>query len=133
MRKEIWVMPEEKDEEFSLVLIKRLHSFVESFNIEAFTLEISEKYSTEGTPHFHMKVGFGLSIDLPCNEMRISYDASANNVTYHGSMNIIVGADAPGPIRLVLTAMAFGLYDEAICQFYPEWVTDYDVNSILLR
>jgi hypothetical protein len=132
MRKEIWVMPEEKDETFSLALVERIYNIAKSLKVEAFTIEISEKYVTEENPHFHMKAGFGLCIDLPGDRIRVGYTASANNTTYGGIIQIEVRAEAPSPIGIILVAMAFGLYDEAIRQFYPEWTTDYNINNILL-
>jgi len=136
MRQEIWVMPEKKDEDFSLVLIERVYKIAKSLKVDAMTLEISEQYDDEETPHFHMKVGWGPCIDLSSNEMKVNYTASEDNGTHSGEIqhsgeiHIEFCADSPCPVGAILTTIAFGLYDEAIREFYPEWTTDYDIENI---
>ena len=133
MRKEIWEMAKE-DEKFSMILIEKVSGVAKSLKVEDLIIEISEKYDDEKTPHFHMKVGFGSTIDLPADNMLISYTASQNSgINYVGSIYIEVCANAHTPIGKILATLTFGLYDDAIRQFYPEWKTDYNVNSIKLN
>ena len=151
--KRIWIVPEEKDSTFSLTLINRICMMVSSFNISSFSLEISEQYQypIEDSPHYHIKVDveidmhdsdeeefeikmieafeaeFSDTANKYCARATSNYYASFDDsFSYKGfvDVNFSTNADSPfiGPFFAIL---AFGLYNEAILNCYPEWRTTY--------
>lgn len=127
MIKRVWVMPEQRDEDFSLELINRFGFLAKSLGVSAFSIEICEKYQNEETPHYHMKVEIGICIDLP-GEIGVNafYSAAANRETYKGEMNIRLRVHCPNSLCLVLAATLFSYYDECIREYYKEWETKYE-------
>jgi hypothetical protein len=126
MRRLIWIMPEERDEEFSLKMSERFWALAKSLGVSAFSVEVREQYESEETPHYHMKVEDGLSIDLPAEiGANATYTATAEGKTYDGRMKMRVRANGPAPINMILAATLFGYYDEYIREYYQEWETEY--------
>lgn len=130
MRVDKWVMPEEKDAAFSAALIESVSSVAESLGAMSFTIEVSEKFVSEDTPHYHMKVGFGLDDVFSSSILRVDYEASTDTETSTGSIFIKVRTIAFKSVSKVLVAMVFALYIKAIEQHYPEWKTIYDLGSM---
>jgi len=126
MIKCVWVMPEQRDENFSLELINRFGFLAKSLEIYAFSIEIQEQYQNEETPHYHMEVHSGLCIDLP-SEVGVNalYSATADGQAYDGQMKIRVRINGPVSFGQILAATLFGYYDECIREYYQEWKTEY--------
>ncbi len=126
MEKRIWIMPEKRDENFTNELLERFEALAKSLRKTNFSLEIKEQYATEDTPHFHFRVDFGNQTESACKDYIIaSYDASANNETYEGTMRINFYSDIRSTYSFTLVVAAFAFYDEAIRKYYPEWTTHY--------
>ena len=125
MRKYSWVMPEERDERFSNILIEKIAASAKSFRIDDFELEIEEKYTTEDKPHYHFYVVFGLFLGSPPTILSATYKASANEEQHDGAVRILFKSDERGSINQLMATGAFFLYDEFIREFYPEWETVY--------
>ena len=147
--KKIWVVPDKKDEVFSLVLIERICASAPSFDVFNFSLEISEQYDIEDSPHYHTKVDISIEtmdeigerIEIEeamlleetqpemtyYSEITSNYSATLDCDTFFGEVKIVVSTNEilESFILQVLGSMAFGLYDEAVRVHYPEYETIY--------
>jgi hypothetical protein len=126
MKRLIWEMPEERDNEFSLKMMERFMALAKSLGVSAFLVEVCEQYKNEEIPHYHIKVEDGPDIELPA-EIRLNalYFATANGQTYEGQMSMGIRADGLATFNFILAAALFGYYDEYIREYYTEWKTEY--------
>jgi len=134
VEKLVWIMPEERDEVFSRVLINRIKNYAEALSIEGFLLEVWEHYEDEENPHYHLKVSVDLDGPIDStrlNELLISekimvlYSAATNDEEYSGRMDISFSSRSSATINQILVSGTFLIYDEVVKKYYPEWKTRY--------
>lgn len=130
MKKYIWVMPEKRDEEFSNELIVRFKDLAGSLKVPNFLIGISEQYSFENEPHYHLRAGIGDCSKICGLYISASYLATADEKKYNGVVNISMKTNAFFTINVILISSLFSFYDEYIRKFYPEWKTDYKYISL---
>lgn len=118
-------MPEERDEEFSNILLKKILASAQSFGLNDFELEIKEQYTIEAEPHYHFHVGFGSCANLQLTVLSATYIATEKGTQYEGTMNLTLKTGSKLNIDQIMITGAFFLYDEYIREYYPEWKTTY--------
>gem|GEM_PF-3108043 len=123
-----WIMPAQKDEYFSAHLHNRIFAAAKSFGIDSLLVSIREQYTHEPFPgHYQSAAQYGNPDDsIHHLFLGVDYSAKLNDHIDVGTMEIDIVSDGSRKAADALLSLSFGLYDESIRQYYPEYTTTYN-------